>query len=142
DGSATPVANQQISFAPVSSVFTATATDPIPRFLSVAPASDCSSLGDCNAAFFPLLSVTASQPLQFTAQAGSALQTKTVQVNNRGGGLLSWTASIGAMSGSGWLTINPTAGVNGGTILVNVFPQNLAPGSYTATLTVDAGPQS
>ena len=38
-------------------------------------------------------------------------------------------------------TINPTAGVNGGTILVNVFPQNLAPGTYTGSLVVDAGAQ-
>jgi len=97
--------------------------------------------GDCNAGFFPALSVTISQPLQFTAQAGSALQTKTVQVNNKSGGLMSWTASIGTMTGSGWLTINPTAGVNGGTVLVNVFPQRLTPGTYTASLIVDAGPQ-
>jgi len=136
------VASEQVSFAPVSNVTIASLTDPVPRFLPVAAPSDCPSLGDCNAAYFPALSVTTSQPLQFTAQAGSALQTKTVQVNNKGGGQLSWTASIGAMSGSGWLTINPAAGVNGGTILVNVFPLNLAPGTYTATLTVDAGPQS
>ena len=86
--------------------------------------------------------MTASQPLQFTATAGSALQTKTVQVNNRGGGVLSWTASIGSITGSGWLTINPAAGVNGGTVLVNVFPQNLAPGVYNATLLVSGGPQA
>src|SRR5204863_8737104 len=93
-GSTAVVASEQVAFAPVSNVTVASTTEPIPRFLPVAAPSDCSGLGDCNASYFPSLSVTISQPLQFTAQSGSALQTKTVQVNNRGGGVLSWTASI------------------------------------------------
>jgi uncharacterized protein (TIGR03437 family) len=137
-----PVASEQVSLGPVSTVAAASNTEPIPRFLNTTAASDCPSLGDCNSNYFPSLSVTASQPLQFTAIAGSALQTKTVQVNNKGGGVLSWTASIGSITGSGWLTINPAAGVNGGTVLVNVFPQNLAPGVYSATLFITGGPQA
>jgi uncharacterized protein (TIGR03437 family) len=138
----TPVASEQVSLGPLSTVSSASSTEAVPRFLPTAAPSDCAGLGDCNASFFPSLSVTASQPLQFTAIAGSALQTKTVQVNNKGGGVLSWTATVGSMTGSGWLTLNPTSGVNGGTVLVNVFPQNLAPGVYSATLTVSGGTQA
>ncbi|HTM52274.1 MAG TPA: IPT/TIG domain-containing protein [Bryobacteraceae bacterium] len=138
----TPVASEQVSLGPLSTVSSASSTEAVPRFLPTAAPSDCAGLGDCSASFFPSLSVTASQPLQFTAIAGSALQTKTVQVNNRGGGVLSWTATIGSMTGSGWLTINPSSGVNGGTILVNVFPQNMAPGVYSATLIVSGGTQA
>ena len=71
DGS-TPVASEQVSFAPLSSVFSATTTDPVPRFVGNAPPSDCPALADCNAGYFPALSVFASQPLQFMAMAASA----------------------------------------------------------------------
>src|SRR5262249_39961908 len=43
-----PVASEQVSLAPISTVTTASTTDPIPRFLAAAAASDCASLGDCN----------------------------------------------------------------------------------------------
>ncbi len=141
DGS-TPVASEQVSFAPVSTSFTATTLDPVPRFLGNAPSSDCPSLGDCNATFFPSLSVFASQPLQFTAIAASAPQTKTVQVNNKGGGALSWTASALNTNAAAWLTISPGSGVNGGTVLVTVSPQKVGPGVYNATLLIDGGPQA
>jgi uncharacterized protein (TIGR03437 family) len=137
-----PIASEQVSFAPISTVFVASTTDPIPRFLSTNPPSDCSALADCNASFFPVLSVTASQALQFTGIAGAFQQTKTVQVNNKGGGLLSWTASFAYMSGANWLTITPGAGVNGGTVLVTVYPANIGPGTYAATLIIDGGPQA
>src|SRR5207244_7138775 len=45
DGSAAPVASEQVFFAPISTVTTASMTDPVPRFLSIAAASDCPSLG-------------------------------------------------------------------------------------------------
>jgi len=140
DGS-TPIASEQVTFAPVSNVFAATTTDPVPRFVGNAPPSDCPSLADCNAGYFPALSVFASQPLQFTALAASAPQTKTVQVNNKGGGVLSWTASTVNGNAVKWLTISPGSGVNGGTVLVTVYPQNVGPGVYTATLFIDGGPQ-
>ena len=138
----TPVASEQLSFAPVSTAFNATTTDPIPRFLGNAPSSDCPAVGDCNSNHFPSLSVFASQPLQFTAVAGSAPQTKTVQVNNKGGGVLSWTASVLNGTAARWLTLYPGGGVNGGTVLVTVNPQTVGPGVYNATLVIDGGPQA
>lgn len=138
----TPVASEQVSLAPVSTVFTASTTDPIPRFIQSTPPSDCPQLADCNANYFPSLSVLALQPLQFTAPAGAFQLTKTVQINNKGGGVLSWTASSGYLNGSNWLTVNPGAGVNGGTLMVTVYPANVGPGVYNATLFIDAGPQA
>src|SRR6185295_19383368 len=131
-----------VSFGPISTVFTASTSDPVPRFVALTPPSDCSTLNDCNAGYFPSLSVSASRPLEFTAPAGSAPQTKTVQIQNAAGGVLSWTATLAGVTGSGWLTVSPSSGVNGGTVLVNVFPQSLAPGEYTGTLIIDAGSQA
>jgi uncharacterized protein (TIGR03437 family) len=51
-----------------------------------------------------------------------------------------WTASITYQTGSGWLSIYPTAGVNTTNIQVVGYPNQLAPGTYQATVTVDAGP--
>ncbi len=143
-GGASAVASEQVSFAPLSTSFAATAADPIPRFIYTAPPSDCTALANCNASMFPVLSVGASQPLTFTAFAGSAPQTKTVQVNNRGAGELSWTASFAYLSGNAgnWLTISPTSGLNGGTVLVNVIPQNVGPGVYNASLIISGGAQA
>jgi len=141
DGSG-PIASENVSLGPISTAFAASNTDPIPRFVGSTPPSDCPTLNDCNASYFPELFVEASQPLEFTAPAGSAPQTKTVQIQNHGGGVLSWTATLTGVSGSGWLTVTPSSGVNYSSVLVNVFPQNVAPGVYTGTLVIDAGPVS
>lgn len=139
DGSSA-VAFESVSLAPVSTVTTATATDPVPRFAASAPPPDCSSLQDCNASYFPKLFVGTSAPLQFTAFAGSAFQTRYVQVNNRGGGILNWTASIIYKSGAGWLTADPTSGINNGTVRIDALPSKVPAGTYQATLLIDAGP--
>ncbi|HLZ10219.1 MAG TPA: hypothetical protein VKT80_16635, partial [Chloroflexota bacterium] len=49
----TAVAQENISIGPVSTVTSASATDPIPRFAATAPSSDCSIVGDCQASYFP-----------------------------------------------------------------------------------------
>lgn len=133
------VAGQAVSLGPISTVARATATDPIPRFSPDPPPNDCSLLGDCGAAFFPNLLVDAP-PLNFTAPAGGPFQVKYIRVNNQGGGLLNWTASLVLQNGSGWLTIDPPSGPNNATIRMDAHPEKLAPGTYQATLFVDAGP--
>lgn len=127
-----------LSFAPVSTVHVA-ADQPVPRFINIAPPSDCSALGDCNASYFPHLLVNAPA-LNFTAAENAFLQTEYVQVQNTGQGELNWTASITYQSGSGWLTASPDAGINDATIRVDAHPSAVPPGTYQATLTVDAGP--
>jgi len=44
---------ETVSLAAVSTVYTATSTDPIPRYQALAPATDCNLLNDCGAAYFP-----------------------------------------------------------------------------------------
>lgn len=133
--------SENVSFAPVSTVFTATAADPIPRFVAVTPQPDCTIVGDCNAAYFPRLSVLESS-LQYTATAGSNTQTNYLVIQNASGGVLNWNATLTYQNGSGWLNISPTSGENNGGIRVDAIPGTLVPGTYNATLTVDAGPMA
>ncbi len=131
--------SQNVSLGPISTVQTATAGDPIPRFQQIAPPADCTIIGDCNAAYYPALTVPQSS-LTYTTQAGGVTTTNYVQVQNAAGGLLEWTASVTYLNGSGWLDVSPTLGENNGTIRIDAVPGTLAPGTYKATLTVNAGP--
>ena len=132
------VADAKVSFAPLSTVHTAS-SDPVPRFADVTPQSDCSTLGDCDASYFAHLSVT-SPALEFSSPVGGGRQLKYSTVKNQGGGLMNWTATVSYQTGSGWLTVDPGTGFNNTTLNVNVNPSALAAGVYQATITVDAGP--
>jgi uncharacterized protein (TIGR03437 family) len=128
-----------ISLAPVSTVMTASAQAPIPRFVAVPVPPDCSIVGDCGAKYLPNLFVEESS-LQYTAQAGSNFQVNYIQVQNSAGGVMQWTATVNYVSGSAWLRISPASGVNNSTIRVDALPGSLTPGTYQAILTIDAGP--
>ncbi len=134
------VTTENVSLAPVSTVTEATAHDPIPRFVSLPPPSDCSIIGDCGAAYYPQLFVNTT-PINLTSQAGGNIQSGYTEVNNRGGGHLIWAAVISYTNGSGWLQLYPDNGIDNTTIRVDASPANLAPGTYQAILTVYAGPQ-
>ena len=134
------IAREDLSLGPISRVSGASTTAPIPRFVPVAPPSDCQYLGDCDAAYFPKLVVVASQVLDYAALVDSAPQYKYIQVQNGGGGILNWTASVAYKTGSGWITIDPQSGVNNGTVRIDVLPQKVQPGIWEATLTIDSGP--
>jgi len=136
---ASTTTSESVSLGPISTVQTASATDPIPRFEQITPPADCTILGDCNAQYFPSLAVPETS-LNYTAQAGSATTANYVQVQNSSGGVLQWTASVTYISGSSWLTLSPAQGQNDGTIQIDAIPGTLAPGTYLATLTVNAGP--
>ena len=128
-----------ISFAPLSSVMTATSKDPIPRFVTATVPPDCSIVGDCGAKYLPNLQVLESS-LQYTAQAGSNFQVNYIEVRNSSGGVMQWTATVNYLNGSGWLRVSPASGANNGTIRVDALPGSLTPGTYQANLTIDAGP--
>jgi hypothetical protein len=49
NATAATVAQESISFAPVSTVMSASIADVVPRFAAVTPASDCTLVGDCQA---------------------------------------------------------------------------------------------
>jgi uncharacterized protein (TIGR03437 family) len=136
---ATP--QESISFAPVSATPTASATAPVPRFVATAPASDCTIVGDCQAGYFPKLSVL-QLPLQFTATAGAALAAHSgyIYVQNASGGIMQWSATVNYLNGSGWLTFDQSVHENNATLQVDAQPQGLAAGVYHANVLVDAGP--
>ena len=138
-GGGSVTTSADISFAPTSIVATATSRDPIPRFVASTVPADCSIVGDCGARYLPSLFVVENS-LQYTAQAGSNFQVDYIQVQNSAGGVMRWTATVKYASGSGWLRISPTDGANNSTIRVDALLGNLTPGTYKATLTIDAGP--
>ncbi len=134
------VATASISFAPVSTMITASASAPIPRFAATTPPRDCTALGDCGAGYFPRLLVDATPALEYTAVAGAGHQIRYVRVNNEGGGLIVWRVSVSYQTGSGWLRVDPTDGINNASVRVDALPEQLSPGAYRATVTIDAGP--
>jgi uncharacterized protein (TIGR03437 family) len=134
---AATVAQESIAPAPVSSVYTASPSAPIQRFAAVTPASDCALLGDCQASYFPHLSVD-NTPIQLTLVNGAETGNLAyIPIQNAGGGILNWTDSVVYQTGSGWLNLyNAPGSLRAG---VNTSA-NLAAGTYTANLVIDAGP--
>jgi uncharacterized protein (TIGR03437 family) len=134
-------ASETVSYAAVSSVGTASQTAPIPRFLALEPQSDCSLAADCSADYFPQLSVNAPA-IQLAAYSGGAMTSLPgyVPIQNSGGGILNWSVTIQYATGSGWLTLDNTAGQNNGSVRVWANSANLAAGTYQATLIVEGGP--
>jgi uncharacterized protein (TIGR03437 family) len=126
------------SLAPISTVALATQTDPIPRFIAFTPELDCTQIGDCSAPYFPVLVV---YPTTVTLNGSSfgAVQKGSFGVGNGGGGLLQFTQSITYQSGSGWLSLILTAGRNGVSMNLTADPSQLAPGTYQATVAINAG---
>lgn len=129
--------SETVSFAPVSTVSIATRSDPIPRFVFTTPGPDCSLVGDCSASYLPRLSVQT-----YNSYPGNGPDPNTLLIRNDGAGVLQWSVTAAYPQGlpSGWLTISPAQGVNNATVRITANPANLQPGTYRATLTVDAGP--
>jgi uncharacterized protein (TIGR03437 family) len=130
---------ENVSLAPISTVLTATATDPIPRFLEVPIPDDCTIVGDCHAGYFPHLSVYGSS-LSYSVPAGGPGETQFLTLENTSNGIMQWTASVTYTNGSGWLNVSPLQGESSQNLRIEAIPGTLAPGTYNATLTIDAGP--
>lgn len=82
----------------------------------------------------PVLALSPSG-LYFSAIAGGANPAaQAIGVTNSGTGTFTWTASDNAT----WLSLNPTSGTNAGSISAMPNTAGLAPGTYTATVTVVA----
>jgi uncharacterized protein (TIGR03437 family) len=126
------------TLAPVSTVATATQNDPVPRFAAVAAASDCSTIGDCNAPYYPKLTVDTT-PISLTGSSLGVQQSANIRVGNTGSGVLNFTTSIAYTNGSGWLSVNPPSGANNLTLQVIADPTALQQGTYGAVITVNAG---
>jgi uncharacterized protein (TIGR03437 family) len=132
--------NGSLSLAPVSTVASASTTAPIPRFVAVTPPSDCAAVGDCNASYYPLLQVTAT-PLKATAvSGGKKVVAGNITINNTRGGELDWSASVTYTNGANWVSFTQPFGIDFALTQVLVDPSALAPGTYQATVLIDAGP--
>lgn len=134
----TTISSEQVVLAPSSTVGIATATDPLPRFYPELALPDCVIVGGCSP-IPPQLSVTPPS-LQFTIQSGVVEQSAQVTISNTGGGSMVWQALASYTSGNGWLSVGQSLGFNNSTVQVAAVPNNLGPGTYTASLLVDAGP--
>jgi uncharacterized protein (TIGR03437 family) len=128
-----------VNLAPVSTVATATATDPLPRFVLVTPPSDCTLNGDCGSSYFPSFSVSTAT-LNLTATAGGLAQTSVLQVTNTStDAYLSFNVSVTYLSGSNWLTVNPGSGIGTTALVLTANPSALSAGVYNAIITISAG---
>ncbi len=125
-----------IYLSPTSTLGTASATEAIPRFLSVQPQPDCTLLGDC-AIYQPQLTVDSTE-IDLTANTPGT-QRQSFVVRNAGGGAMQWTTNIAYGNGSGWLSLQPPSGTNNTTVQVFASSQNLAAGTYNASIIVNGG---
>lgn len=134
------VASQQLSLGPLSAEATASSSAPVPRFVPVAPPSDCDRPEECEAQL-----VISGDALQFSGFAGgTAWNPRYIQIRNGNIAVtdMPWTVSVAYKTGSGWLMFAPQSGINNATVRFDVVMSNLTPGTYEATVTVDAGPQA
>ncbi|MEK7542611.1 MAG: malectin domain-containing carbohydrate-binding protein [Patescibacteria group bacterium] len=80
----------------------------------------------------PTLNVSPTTLTFSGVQGGSNPANQSITVSNTGGGTMNWTAS----SNANWLTINPIAGTNNGTITASVSTAGLSTGSYNGVITI------
>jgi len=78
--------------------------------------------------------------LQFTASAGINPASQNLTVSNLGGGTLSWLATVGCTTTSGWLSISPPGGnaPTTATVSVDVVTPVLPAGTYRGQILVFA----
>jgi uncharacterized protein (TIGR03437 family) len=113
----------------------------MPRFAPSVPPSDCSVLSDCQASYFPHLSVDPT-PIQLTAVAGLNSQFGYIPVRNSGGGLMIWNAGATYQNGSAWLVFDPPSGIDTAGVRVYAKTTGMAAGTYQAMVLIDAGPMA
>lgn len=149
--------SQTAEVAPVSTDEQPSATDSITRYIATSPGSDCSTIGDCAASYFPSLKVpAASNGITLSGSAfGQSAQT-SFSITDGGQSQLTFTATTSYQTASGlssakWLTVNgsnsPVAGAvdpaNGqSSVALSLVAETQllsVPGTYKAKVTVDAG---
>jgi len=131
-------ANLSVVEGPVSTVSIATATDPLPRYIELPLGTDCQNYRDCSAAYFPILSVS-MDPVNISGSSLGNVQTASVPISNNGGSQLNLRVSISYQSGSGWLAATPVSDRGALSLALVADPGVLQPGTYNATVNIDAG---
>ena len=131
---------REVFFAPLSTESAPSTFAPIPRFARITPVSDCEITRDCDQ-FQPKLRID-SALLDFEAVQGLPYVRREVIFSNDGGGTLVWTARVEYKNGSDWVQIFPQSGVGGAAVGTMLVLTNLIPGTYEATLVINAGPEA
>jgi len=93
---------------------------------------------DYNAASItpPLISLNRIQ-LYFGADtSGTQTGPQSFLISNNGGGILNWTAGVGA--NAEWLNCTPSSGTGFAEVWVTVSPAGLLPGTYTAEIIIQS----
>jgi uncharacterized protein (TIGR03437 family) len=140
--SATSVAQETVSLAPVSTVLTASQSAPVPRFAPGPVATDCNALNDCGAPYFPNLMVDSAPITMSAVEKGGALTSPPgyIRIRNGGGGVLNWNVAISYIDGgTGWLFQDASAGQGATTVGIWPDTRTLSAGTYHATVQVNAG---
>ncbi|MFN0104513.1 MAG: BACON domain-containing protein, partial [Bryobacteraceae bacterium] len=111
-------------------------TSPVSSSATTVPVSFVVSTADA-----PRLGLGSSS-LTFNSAQGGTKSTKSVSVTNLGGGAASFTASVTNNSGGAWLSVSPSNGqatpTQPAALTLEADPARLAPGAYSATLSVVA----
>jgi uncharacterized protein (TIGR03437 family) len=137
------VAQETIALAPVSSVTTASAIAPIPRFAAVQVQDDCKLLGGCKApVVLPPRLLLEATPIHISAVGGGGAMTSpagTFKVHNAGSGNMDWSISVIYQGGNGWLVFDRMSGTNEATVKVTADTKTLTAGFSQATIIVNGG---
>jgi len=82
--------------------------------------------------------------LSFSFGRGAGPQTRQINVSNKGGGALTFSAAASTNAGGGWLSISRTSGTvtpaAPASVGVTVNPSSLAPGTYTGQVIINLTP--
>jgi hypothetical protein len=84
--------------------------------------------------------VVGGPALDYSAAAGAFVQTKYEILYNTGHGEMPWTATVNIPDGPKWLTVSPASGFTAQTLRIDAHPELVPAGTYTGTVTIDAGP--
>lgn len=132
----TVIVRTEVRLAALSDRAGPVAGAPAPRYRETEVGPDCGYRGDCEAQYFPLLSVVPSQTTEFVLQSGGGLKDAYLFVRNEGGWFVEWDSGLRYVSGTGWLLLRGTAGYSVGSFHYQLNPGDLGPGEYKAEIVI------
>jgi len=128
------IVRTEVRLAPLSDRPGFVAGAPLPRYRVADAAPDCGYKGDCEAPYFPLLSVVPSQTTEFVLRSGGGLKDAYLFIRNEGGWFVEWDSGLRYISGEGWLLLRGTGGYSEGSFHYQLNPGDLPPGQYRAEI--------
>jgi len=130
----TVIVRAEVRLAPLSDQPGPVTGAPLPRYRAEETAPDCELLGDCDAGYFPHLTVTPSETTEFLLQSGGGLKDAYLFVRNQGGWFVEWDSDVRYLAGEGWLLLKGTGGYSEGSYHYQLNPKDLPPGQYQAEI--------